>query len=213
VSLLQVVATRVDDPRTGECKGAEKTVKELKAQEKTLKQQLKTLKAQISTAKQEAVAVCPVCPDGYHYNEGDIKGWGQISTHASVKKVAACSKRCTAVAACNSFEYSSTDLKCNLNSDVNPTEGKAKWGDYAFCSASQCPGGYHYNEGDIKGWGQIDSHHDVKKVQDCSQKCTDDANCNSFEYSRTEWKCNLNSDVNPTPGKAKWGDYAFCSAN
>jgi len=213
VSLLQVVATRVgksSDDAT--CKDAKGTVKALKVQEKSLKQQLKNLKAQISTAKAESITACPLCPDGYTLNEGDIKGWGQIGSSTDVRRVEACAKKCNDDADCNSFEYSSTELTCNLNSDVNPTEGKGKWGDYAFCSASLCPDGYKYNEGDIKGWGQIGSSTDVPRVEACAKKCNDDADCNSFEYSSTELTCNLNSDVNPTEGKEKWGDYAFCSA-
>ena len=73
-----------------------------------------------------------------------------------------------------------------------------------------CPAGFVLIPGDLPGMGQIESNPSIEEsVLDCSDKCNDETNCCSFEYSGTEKKCNLNSDCQPT--QAVYKDYSFCS--
>ena len=65
--------------------------------------------------------------------------------------------------------------------------------------------------GDIPGVGQIGSNPSIEEsVLDCSERCIEETNCCSFEYSSTEKKCNLNIDCQPTT-EAVYKDYSFCS--
>ena len=74
----------------------------------------------------------------------------------------------------------------------------------------QCPDGYKLKEGDIPGWGQIGHNKTVvATITDCSNMCNNEPNCCSFEYSRTDKKCNLNTDCIPTQNK--YLDYHFCT--
>ena len=61
--------------------------------------------------------------------------------------------------------------------------------------------------GDIDGPGQIGTIY-VDHIFGCSERCNDDPQCRSFEYSPTEKKCNLNKDDAPTQNTYK--DFAFC---
>ena len=65
---------------------------------------------------------------------GDIPGVGQIGSNPSIEEsVLDCSERCNVETNCCSFEYSSTEKKCNLNIDCQPTT-QAVYKDYGFCS-------------------------------------------------------------------------------
>ena len=74
----------------------------------------------------------------------------------------------------------------------------------------QCPDRYVLKEGDIPGWGQIGHNKTVvATITDCSNMCNNEPNCCSFEYSRTDKKCNLNTGCIPTQNK--YLDYRFCA--
>ena len=73
---------------------------------------------------------------------------------------------------------------------------------------SECPRGYIFTEGDIKGWGQLEGRIKLPVIDDCAKLCNEESRCCSFEYSKRSKKCNLNSDCQPTRDKYK--DYAFC---
>ena len=69
---------------------------------------------------------------GYVLNAGDIAGsWGQISGEFIENSISGCSDRCDGEPECCSFEYSTSENKCNLNRDCSPDSGVYK--DYSFC--------------------------------------------------------------------------------
>jgi len=76
---------------------------------------------------------CQACADGYYPQEGDIPGWGMGGQ--SVASCQACAELCTANDKCNSFECSATELRCNLNEEADPSQGKYK--DYMFCTKEE----------------------------------------------------------------------------
>ena len=69
--------------------------------------------------------------------EGDYPGWGQVGSYSDVRFTWECAELCIYQThpACRSYEYSTTEKICNLNTVGGPTEGKYK--DYAFCVASK----------------------------------------------------------------------------
>merc|ERR1712241_326811 len=72
----------------------------------------------------------------------------------------------------------------------------------------ECATGYYAQSGDIPGNG-IGGLQQVSNCNECSQLCSDNGNCLSYECSPTELRCNLNTVANPTAGAYK--DYAFCT--
>merc|ERR1719317_1566133 len=146
------------------------------------------------------------CPAGYDYKEGDIPGWGQLKGRIKTT-MEGCSDECSNQAGCCSYEYSYSSGVCNLNKDCEPTVGKYK--DYLFCtkgmenltplhsvpaevttttlqspttSIEGCPAGYAYKEGDIPGWGQLKGRIETT-MEGCSDECSNQAGCCSYEYS------------------------------
>merc|ERR1719317_593764 len=75
-------------------------------------------------------------------------------------------------------------------------------------STTGCPAGYAYKEGDIPGWGQLKGRIETT-MEGCSDECSNQAGCCSYEYSYSSGVCNLNKDCEPTVGKYK--DYLFCT--
>jgi len=75
-------------------------------------------------------------------------------------------------------------------------------------STTSCPAGYAYKEGDIPGWGQLKGRIETT-MEGCSDECSNQAGCCSYEYSYSSGLCNLNKDCEPTVGKYK--DYLFCT--
>jgi len=78
--------------------------------------------------------ICPglgPCPFPYTEIPGDVGGWGSLEGHSSIDTVLSCAGLCDGNPACCSFEYSSTEKKCNLNRECQPTKGVYR--DYAFC--------------------------------------------------------------------------------
>merc|ERR1712190_518904 len=71
------------------------------------------------------------CANGYYFQIGDIPGNG-IGGLRQVPDCNECARLCSDLDNCLSYECSATELKCNLNSDANPTAGA--WKDYAFCT-------------------------------------------------------------------------------
>ena len=71
-----------------------------------------------------------------------------------------------------------------------------------------CPSGYTSHPGDIYGHSQIGTTSTETDISGCSQRCNDEADCCSFEYSTSEHYCNLNKDCAPTTSVYK--DYNFC---
>ena len=77
-----------------------------------------------------------------------------------------------------------------------------------FCLELHCPAGYDYKEGDIPGWGQLKGRIETT-MEGCSDECSNQAGCCSYEYSYSSGLCNLNKDCEPAVGKYK--DYLFCT--
>merc|ERR1712019_33668 len=74
----------------------------------------------------------------------------------------------------------------------------------------ECATGYYAQSGDIPGNG-IGGLQQVSNCNECSQLCSDNGNCLSYECSPTELKCNFNTGANPTADTYK--DYVFCTKN
>jgi len=75
------------------------------------------------------------CANGYYSQSGDVRGWGKVDGVGGGQQVPncnECAELCSDHDNCLSYECSETELKCNLNSDANPTAGA--WKDYAFCT-------------------------------------------------------------------------------
>ena len=68
---------------------------------------------------------------GYILIAGDIGGSGQISGPHTENSISGCADRCDGKPECCSFEYSTSENKCNLNRDCSPTSGV--YNDYYFC--------------------------------------------------------------------------------
>ena len=73
------------------------------------------------------------CNIGFHLVPGDYPGIGQLGHFSNISDTNRCGSKCLGTAGCMSYEYSTTDRECNLNSVAAPSEGIHK--DYAFCVA------------------------------------------------------------------------------
>ena len=73
-----------------------------------------------------------MCPVYYSNVPGDVPGWGSIRSLPSIKDVASCASHCDLTSGCCSFEFSTTEMICNLNRECKPTR-TANYKDYAFC--------------------------------------------------------------------------------
>jgi len=74
------------------------------------------------------------CALGYTEKPGDVGGWGSINGKGGGQSVAdtdACAALCSSEPTCNAYEFSQTELKCNLNTESTPTGGAYK--DYHYC--------------------------------------------------------------------------------
>ena len=77
------------------------------------------------------------CKDGFQLVPGDILGWGQIGSTGNVKDTDGCGDLCRNTTGCKSYEYSTTEKICNLNTDSEPTAEVYR--NYAFCVAGRNP--------------------------------------------------------------------------
>ena len=76
------------------------------------------------------------CTTDYTPMQGDIGMWGKVGARGGGEEVedcAQCADLCSSLEECGSFECSPTELKCNLNTVINPTNDVANT-DYMFCS-------------------------------------------------------------------------------
>merc|ERR1719229_156058 len=79
----------------------------------------------------------------------------------------------------------------------------------------ECANGYYPQIGDTPGRGIVDGAgfaEQVHNCNECAKLCSDRDNCLSYECSKTQLKCNLNTGADPLLTKAH-GDYAFCTKN
>ena len=63
---------------------------------------------------------------------GDIPGMGTSLGRDLNANRNECAQKCSQKPKCLSFEHSNTELRCNLNTVAEPSEGQYK--DYLFCS-------------------------------------------------------------------------------
>merc|ERR1719384_2194031 len=111
------------------------------------------------------------CASGYYEQIGDRPGWTKVDGAGGGQKVANCNEcadLCSDRPACLSYECSISELKCNLNSGANPTQGAYK--DYLFCTAEEkCASGYYEQIGDRPGWTKVDGAGGGQKVANCNE--------------------------------------------
>ena len=80
------------------------------------------------------------CKPGYKTAIGDIPGAGEINGKGGNQLVSSCDEcgeLCNSEATCTSYECSGSELKCNLNTERDPTDVEYK--DYMFCQKVSIP--------------------------------------------------------------------------
>ena len=101
------------------------------------------------------------------------------------------------------------------------------WGSFViFCSliliigatqtpeSNECPNGYAFKNGDIRGEGTIQGNIEAS-IEECASLCNDLAICNSFEYHEIQRDgndghiCDLNRESEPNA--PRWLGCIFCS--
>jgi len=152
------------------------------------------------------------CQNGYELLEGQVNG-NQYAT-LTLEDPADCAKECDKAKECNSYEFSFTYNRCELNWRPEPNHA-SHWYDMRTCSKPKakrddfCPGGYIYSMGQLSGQ-QFSTLTGITSAQQCMSKCDADARCNSFEYSAKYDRCELNwPDV--INANSEWYDMKFCA--
>merc|ERR1711962_494821 len=83
----------------------------------------------------------PVCPENYTEYPGDVPGWGSIISLPNffaspdlppIINIDSCALACDFTTNCCSFEFSQTEMRCNLNTECGPTSTE-NYNDYTFC--------------------------------------------------------------------------------
>jgi hypothetical protein len=76
-----------------------------------------------------------ICEKGYLYMPGDVPGSGsnKYLTTGGIDSAEKCAEFCTKEDGCGSYEFSPSELKCNINTENEPTSRKI-YKDYQFCS-------------------------------------------------------------------------------
>jgi hypothetical protein len=76
-----------------------------------------------------------ICAKGYMYMPGDVPGSGssQFVATAGIDSADKCAEYCDKEKNCGSYEFSPSELKCNVNTENEPTSKKI-YKDYQFCS-------------------------------------------------------------------------------
>merc|ERR1712062_412359 len=75
------------------------------------------------------------CGTGFTLKTGDVHGWGEsIGSFPEIKTSDTCAFLCSVIYAqyCCSYEWSPTELKCNLNKECH-TQTRTNHKDYLFC--------------------------------------------------------------------------------
>ena len=83
-----------------------------------------------------------MCPENYTEYPGDVPGWGSIMSLTSphefeyklppIDDINSCAQACDGTLDCCSFEFSQTEVRCNLNTECGPTSTEI-YKDYTFC--------------------------------------------------------------------------------
>jgi len=76
-----------------------------------------------------------ICAKGYIYMPGDVPGSGssQFVATSKIDSADKCAEYCDKEKNCGSYEFSPSELKCNVNVENEPTSQKI-YKDYQFCS-------------------------------------------------------------------------------
>ena len=69
--------------------------------------------------------------------------------------------------------------------------------------------GFHLVPGDFAGYGDLAYYGNISDTDVCWRLCLNTPRCKSYEFSRTENWCNLNSV--DEPNSPQCGDYTFCA--
>lgn len=96
-----------------------------------------------------------ICAKGYMYMPGDVPGAGSNHFLASsgIDSPKKCAEFCAKNRGCGSYEFSPSELKCNINTENEPTSEKI-YKDYQFCSKMKTgkhAGFIRYEPNDIRG--------------------------------------------------------------
>ena len=68
--------------------------------------------------------------------------------------------------------------------------------------------GFHLVSGDFAGYGDLAYYRNISDTDVCWRLCLNTPRCKSYEFSRTDNWCNLNSA--DTPNEPEFKDQAFC---
>jgi hypothetical protein len=156
-----------------------------------------------------------ICKKGYELQEGQINGGGQVTTTTGAQEEPVeCADLCDNDPACNSYEYSLRYERCELNYRPEPNHG-GHWYDMHLCSkpskrrAKECPKDpkYDYKLGQLSGQQFVTKT--LASLDECADECEKDPRCNSFEYSQTHNRCELNNPDIPN-AESEWYDMKFC---
>merc|ERR1711962_1464137 len=110
----------------------------------------------------------PVCPENYTEYPGDVPGWGSIISLPNffaspdlppIINIDSCALACDFTTNCCSFEFSQTEMRCNLNTECGPTSTE-NYNDYTFCGKRSGDGHGIGGSGDAHHMGGSgDAHH------------------------------------------------------
>ena len=83
-------------------------------------------------------------------------------------------------------------------------------GSNGFFCFSACMDGFQLVPGHCQSNGcNAWENENISDTNECGRLCLTTAGCRSYEYSKTELKCNLNRVDRPTA--PVWEDYVFCA--
>merc|ERR1712070_511187 len=81
---------------------------------------------------------------------------------------------------------------------------------HIFRKERHCGWGFVEQPGDLPHFGyHMDGNLDMSTTIECAKKCDDTEDCESYEFSFTQLKCNLNKALEPT--LPVFQDFVFCS--
>jgi len=110
---------------------------------------------------------------------------------------------------CHGIEMHATLDRCSI---ISKSSCKLRSSSsFNFVMPSRCGSEYTEKSGDAKGWGTVGGRGKGEVLNarsDCEALCTGFDGCQSYEYSLTSKKCNLNTAADPNT-KA-YQDYMFC---
>ena len=80
---------------------------------------------------------------------------------------------------------------------------------FSVYTAWPCTYGYEWRKGTIPGKGEISTTY-IDHLDECAIKCTNEPECNSFQYEKATKACKLHKVLEPTKDEEKEG-VDFCT--